>query len=864
MNTTLQQTLSVEIQRQTGGVQPGGAPMEQAITLTNHSKTETASVTLWLMANDQRSKPLETWYRLGESMPLVLLPAQSKQTSLFLEVPAQFEAGLYSYDLVLQSDRFGADTLRRPQQLRVLPPVENIEFQDEPSFGLEPPTQSEHPYQLQPGTPFPVKVQIKNHSRQVDRFFLRCPELEEGWFTLNYPETNLDEPGLLTRTDGLQLNPGDTGEILLLLHPPKTAPAGYYSSTLRLKSWNRKDLVLLNILYFQILINESLEIALTPPTRTIPSPRETFQLSVTNGGNVVREVAITAADPADLFSYAIAPDAVALLPGETAEIAVAPSPKRIWRRSWRGTPQDVAFTVMLNDLQQEEEEWAEPLPATTGTVLWQSRSPWLRWLVGLLVGLLMLTGALGLAYLLLKELVVKPSEEPRIQEFSSTQTTYPVADGNPIRLNWSIQNPEQADRVNVTYFAETGDRLHSQAFTQSDLAQSDTCALSTHRPHAMVRLLRQLYGREAEQSQLTCLGVSLQPSTEAVALSPGHYQAQLELFGAESANAERSARWPLPWRPQPEQSQPNQANQAIESLRLDALHILPAAPPEIVSFVAQAQAYRWNPAETSSGGQADPYPAPPIRLNWSIQNPETVTTLDLSYDQTAYTGQVVSNRLTYPVRNGLPQGLDRACRLEGNQLVCDAVPVPTEGPGSFKLTLTLATDDGQRITQTLEAIEVRPPLPQILTFTVNQQDVQAVPQHFFELNADQEPVTINLDWAIANPEWMQVELLPAPGQLPGDRTSLAHTLAPLSGVQSFTLQVTNPLGEQVSRSVTIETTVLTPEPPPPVIVLPPTDGSPTPESEPPLTAPNPLLLVPPSSGQMQPELNQEEHLPEAR
>ncbi|PSN10534.1 hypothetical protein C7293_27700 [filamentous cyanobacterium CCT1] len=860
MNTTLNQTLSLEIQRQTGGVNPGGAPLEQTITLINHSKTEPLSVTLLLIANDQRSKPLEAWYQLSERMPLVLLPEQTKKVSLFLDVPAQFEAGLYSYDIVLQSDRSGANTLRRPQQLQVLPPVEHIDYQDEPSFSLEPPTHSERPYQLQPGTPFAVKVQIKNHSHQVDRFFLTCPELEPGWFTLNYPETNLDEPGLLTRTDGLQLNPGDMGEMLLLLHPPETAPAGYYSSTLRLKSQNRNDLVLLNILYFQILVNESLEIALTPPTRTIPSPQERFHLSVVNGGNVVREVAIAAADPADLFTYAIAPDAVALLPGEIAEIAIDPSPKRGWRRSWRGIPQEVAFTVTLLDLQRED-DWVEPLPTTTGTVLWQSRSPWLRWLLGLLVGLLVLGGAMGLAYWLLKELVVKPSEEPRIQDFSSTQAAYPVGDGNPIRLNWSLQNPEQADRVEITYFAETGDRLHNQAFAQGDLAQSETCTLSTHRPHAVVRLLRQLYGREAEQNQLTCLGVSLRPSAEAIALSPGHYQVQLDLFRAESDSAERSARWP--WRSQPEQSQ--QPTQAVESQRLDALHILPAAPPEIVSFAAQAQAYRWNPAGASNSGQADPYPAAPIRLNWSIQNPETVTTLELSYDQTTYSGQVVSNPISYSLRDGQPQGRNDICRLEGNQLTCNAVPVPTDAPGNVTLTLTLITSDNQRITQTLEPIEVRPPLPQILAFTVNQQDVQTVPQHFFELDPDQEPVTLSLAWAIANPEWMQVELLPAPGQLPGDRTSLTHTLAPLAGVLSFTLQVTNAMGEQVSRSVMIETTVLTPEPQPIVVVEPAApESEPEPEHKPPLSAPNPILLAPPPPGQVQPELSEEEQLPEVR
>lgn len=869
MPPTLNQTLAIEVQRQVDAICPGGAPLEESITLTNLSRNQAVRIEqLEIKANDNRSEPLEKWQRLSETLPLELLPGQERNVSLFLEVPTAVDAGFYSYNIVLHSDWPGDGRLHQPRQLRVLPPVELPDSHSEPDFEVTPPTRSDQPYRLRTETAFPVTIQIKNRSRLVDRFFLRCPDLSESWFTIEFPEAAPDQPGRLTRTDGLQLNPGDAGEIVLRLHPPRTTPAGVYSSTLQLKSHNQEKLLLLNILYFEILVDKNLTVELTPDTRTLPSPQETFDLRVTNAGNVVREVAIAAEDSADLFNYTIAPDVVALQPGETAEIELTPWPKRGWRRSWRGA-QEVAFTVSLFDLQAEN-EWVDPLPMVTGTLVWQSRSPWLKWLLWLLVGLLALAGALGLAYWLLAELVVKPSQEPRIREFSSTQTTYSATDNNPIRLNWSIQNPEQVEELVVTYLAETGESLVQQGFPQSSLAQRESCTLSTYRPHAMVRLLRRLYRQNAELNQLSCLGVALQPPGGPGTLPPGYYQAQLELFRASSAPGNT----PPPQEGEAaEQTSPDANSQAAEeqlfppattawatdTKRIGPIQLLPADPPTIIALAAQAQTYRWNPPGVT-GEETDPYPGLPIRLNWSIQNPEMVAAVELSYDQTNYSGQVSSSRLSYPMGNGLPQGLEGACRGEGSQLLCSAVPLPVEAPGHVAVTLTLITVDAQRITQTLDPIEVQPPLPQILAFTLNQEDVQAVPHHFFELDPDQEPVTLTLAWTIASPEWMRVKLLPAPGQLSGDRTSLTHTLAPLSGALSFTLVVTNPLGEQVSRSVQVETTVPIPEPEPTVIVVPSPELAPAPDPLSPAPIPLPVPLLP---GQLVPELEEEGQLPES-
>ncbi len=823
MASILRQALSLEIQRTTAGVHPGGAPVEQTLVLRNRS-ADSASITIWIQANDQRSKDLESWYLLSERMPLVLSPHQNKEISLSFEVPSQAEPGLYSYDILLQAEQFGEDTLRRPQQIRILPPVQNIEFQDEPDFVLTPPTHSEQPYQLQPGLPLSVTVQVKNSSRQVDRFFLKCPELDPTWFTIEYPETNLDAPGLLSRTDGLQLNPNDTGEIVLQLHPPKITPAGFYSSTLRLKSANRDDLVLLNILYLQVLVDESLELQLQPESRIIPSLQETFQLDLVNSGNVERQIEILATDDADLFSYEIEPETVILSPGLKTEIIIHPLPKRSWRRNWRGATQDVPFTVMLADLQPVDDT-PEPvkLPTAQGVVCWQSRSQWLRWLLMFLLGALLAAGLLGLAYWLLRELVVKPSLEPSIYDFSSTQTTYPVSNGNPTRLNWSIHNPKPDNQAVITYYAATGETLFSQAYTIGNLGQNKACKTTRHRPHSTVKLLRQIYGHPIEQPLLTCIGLSVPLSGDQATLTPGQYQVTLELFDA------------------------NNANQAIESKRLSQLQITPPPPADIATFSAQAPVYRWPVAQGSN--QADTYPATPIQLNWTIQNPQASTLLELSYTQVDLNGDVAERKVSYSIRDGRLEGLSDLCSLQADQLVCNAVPVSVNTPGQYTFTLTLITNnfgEQQRITQTLEPIEVRPPLPQILSFTVDGQDVQSAPQQIYQIDPTQEPTEITVAWSVANPEWMQVELLPNPGQLPANYQDFTHVLTPNPGTVGFTLQVTNAVGEQISRSVLIEKIVVAPEES--LTELKPAPNSQSPEnlpkpkapSAPPLPVPTPL------------------------
>jgi hypothetical protein len=529
-------------------------------------------------------------------------------------------------------------------------------------------------------------------------------------------------------------------------------------------------------------------------------------------------------------------------------------------------------------------------------------------LKGLIVSLLLMVGALGLAYWLLRELVVEPSLEPQISEFSSTQDIYSVSDGNSIRLNWTIQNPRQDDELVITVYTETGESLPETKFKLNELSMgnSSRCNTSIHLPPTHVQLLRRLYRHAAEQTSLSCLGMGLEDSEQPLQLLPGNYQVQLQLFeeapSKDESEAEKSdsqqkrlsprslipswvknrfgnfrgvadsryepiavaigtslkclqshtaiqqRHFRLPFTCQ--QDDEAAPKTAIATQRLERVQITPALPAEIVSFTAQNQAYRWVAENTRRAGSTDSYSASPIRLAWSIRYPTTVTAIEILYDHANYTGQVISNRISYPVQDGWVEGLGESCILEANQLVCRTVPIPTEAPGLYTVTLVLITDNlqtQQRIAQTLEPIEVRPPLPQILSFTVNNQDVQTVPHQYFEVDPEQEPVDISLAWSVANPDWMQIELLPAPGQVPVDSNSLAHTLAPLAGTLSFTLQVTNPAGEKVSRSVVIETSVLEPEPLPPP-VLPDAYAVPAPAGVPssiPSPKPGPVFNLPP-------------------
>lgn len=864
--------LSIDAQGSNDGVKPGGIPIERIITVRNRG-TVKADIDLWIRPNDAKSNPLIRWCTLTAVLPGELeesslvpqereqgfsgvrlpqvAPRESCQVILRFTVPPQAEPGFYNYDVLAQSLQYPGEQSSRNQQLRVLAAKRTTGLQDDPSWTLEPATSSDAPYSLKVGSTLRLKVLVQNRTDVVDRYHLRCPELDDRWYDIEYPE-NSEVPVLVNSSDGLMLNPGETGEISLIIHPPAHTPAGYYSSTLRLISFVRDNLVLLDIVYLSIEVDDRLVADLQPLSRRVPSVEQWFNLSLNNPGNITRDITVVARDEGNLFIYNASPDSVQIGPGQSQNVTITPKPRKWWRRSWRGKELEVAFSVgLLNvqpQMQPEEAGASPPLPASDvaiGKILWQSRSPWIRRLLLLFLSLLLLAGVGWLVYWLLREFVVEPSLEPRVLEFVTAAESYQAEQGNPIRLDWEISNPDQAGRAIVTYYADNGQAIFSQPYPFEELQEEEsTCEPGTFRPNLLVRLIRQVYRYPAEVTTLTCLGVSPQPiATDSITnrttnniengvakgteenslFVPGDYQVKLDVFSeAAIRNAADS-----------------QSLKPSDTERLKPIKLTPPPPPpapEVLYLYSKSPIYRQPGGVSESSAASSPqYPSSPIQLNWIVNNAEDIEVLELSYVNVASDGEIQNNQVRYAMQSGIPVGLEDACRLQEQRLICEDVPTVTEASGKYTFTLNVIMPEGRnttRIAKDSEAIEIRPPLPQIQSFNVNGQDVLENPQIVQTINPARGPVQVSLNWQVPDPSQVKVELLPAPGAIDPSKTSMDYTLSPTPGNTMLTLQVTNRAGETVSRSVTIQTTAFT------------APASPSPATSSPTPPPPPDVAVP--------------------
>jgi hypothetical protein len=83
--------------------------------------------------------------------------------------------------------------------------------------------------------------------------------------------------------------------------------------------------------------------------------------------------------------------------------------------------------------------------------VWEPR-PWWQFLLLILTGL----GTLAAIAFLIWWLFFKPPAAPKIIEFTSDNPSYKEVDGDFIRLNWQIRNPQQIQSLSVTGLSANG------------------------------------------------------------------------------------------------------------------------------------------------------------------------------------------------------------------------------------------------------------------------------------------------------------------------------------------------------------------------------------------------------------------------
>ncbi|MEM7716933.1 MAG: hypothetical protein AAF349_25835 [Cyanobacteria bacterium P01_A01_bin.68] len=159
---------------------------------------------------------------------------------------------------------------------------------------------------------------------------------------------------------------------------------------------------------------------------------------------------------------------------------------------------------------------------------------------------------------------------------------------------------------------------------------------------------------------------------------------------------------------------------------------------------------------------------------------------------------------TYDFSEGIPLSLRRNCR-KGEPLVCKNVSSGIKKPGDYIFELRAipkAKVGNEIITAKTEIIKILPKPIKILNFKINGKSAPA--KYLIPIKKDKTTPPVTLSWKVDASLGTKVELLPAPGTVPL-KGSIPFTLDPKPGSLNLMLQATSTTGEQVVRSVIIET-----------------------------------------------------------
>lgn len=731
-----------------------GETFEISLTVDNQGP-QGAVIDVYL---DETSKAVCQWC-LNPYERLALEPSHSSEVRFKVTIPVQTLPGTYDYLIVVDApDHYPEDTpLRYPATIQVLPPVKSAVNLNDATFATRPETSSDHPATLEPGTPLEVQVIVHNRSNRVDQFRLEITDLPEDWYRIMYPE-GLGELGLIVDTDYLALNPGVKGLIRWVITCPATTLAGRYLATLRLRSANEPDLVLMDMLYFEVPAVYDLTVKAEAIIRNVKQQAALVHLHVTNAGNTAREIALQIQEDREdpLFHYQIDPAHLRVSSMTTAKAVVTASPATRWRRAWIGRGRQITFRTVVSDRH------ALPLPeATTAELLWERR-PW--WHMALV--LLLATGVVGTVLGILWWLFLRPPAPPRVINFGATTSTYYQQRNDFVHLTWQIENARQIQTLELRGSADQG----------ATAPQPITYDFSEGLPPELSEYC-------VLEKTLSCSNILTS------ARQPGSYQFALTVLPKNDKAASIVAETP-------------------------DIQVLPTPPPKIRTFAATQPRY-WEGLDVSllksdtpsknqsSQEQTSPKPtANVVALNWQVTFSEPISHLTLVGRLAE--GEPLSSPQKYDLTDGLPPALEDFCTLTDTDLTCRALPTNAQTVGTYVFELNVFTPDGMDPIATAETEPVRivPAPVRIESFTVNGEAAPAKYQVSLPLPTDDSEPTIRLAWRVVGGPYTQVEILPTPGSVP-----LAGTLDyPLTANtrEVITLQVTSVSGEQITRSVTLE------------------------------------------------------------
>ncbi|NER00099.1 MAG: hypothetical protein F6K30_25945 [Cyanothece sp. SIO2G6] len=383
---------------------------------------------------------LRQWCPVSQEY-LALAPDQSGEVTFPIHIPLEALPANYSYAVVVDAPDQDYPPRLYHQYLQILPSSQEATSENDPTFVVQPLTTVGNPATCQRGEVLPIQVMVYNRSERVDRFRLRCPDLPQSWFSIEYPRDE-EGVGLILAADSLRLNPGDNGQILLTIHPPFETRAGRYDPTIQLRSENDPNLGLLDIIYLQLLPTYTLQPAFQTIVGRVGGQAGIFEIRLGNEGNTDREIELETKDTeeGDLCTCTLSPNPVTVVPQTTGLAHLRVKPNKWWRRPWFGGGKVINLRVVLRDRHQH------PLPndVLQGVLMWSPRPWWQVWPL-----ILLAVGGIGLILYALWWWLLKPPVLPSIAEFFAEDSQYAAADGDIVRVGWTIADPERIRSLRI-------------------------------------------------------------------------------------------------------------------------------------------------------------------------------------------------------------------------------------------------------------------------------------------------------------------------------------------------------------------------------------------------------------------------------
>ncbi len=837
---------------------------------------------------DERSQPVRQWCAQPDQR-LALGEQQSNEVVFTFQLPLNTAPGYYRYTLVIDApDHYPEDTpILIDGQIQVQPYVQESHLASDPTFVLAPPTTAAQPAPLQPGQALELVVSVYNRSERVDRFRLACPDLDPDWMRIFYPE-GFAAGGILTPEHSLELNPGDQGEIRLIIVPPFHTKAGVYTPTLYLRSANNPDLALLDVVYLRVLPVYLLTTELVVIVGNINKVNGQYTLFLSNEGNTDRSVKaeVSSAKDGDICTFTLTPEQVFLPPGGTAAIALEVEPKQRWKQPFYGRV--IEFALELTDLDNR------PLLVQRfpGSMVWDGR-PWWQFLLLFLTAL----GFIGTLLFALWLMLPRPPRSPEILEFYPQRHYYNEEDNQAVRLSWQIAYPERLMTIQVQGISPEGLVLSRPVIYEFNEGIPESLApyctleiilrcvnvptdarqpgdyrfelITTPIPSSNRGLLRRIWRTRLEVARqetnlVRITGIPI-PTVRQFAATQSTYNA-LAAPATTPPTPEESEAANDGATPE-EEEQPLVFNAPVFSLQPPAEE---DGDPRVVI----------NPDVLNPDRPPEPATFEGILLDWAIAAPRHIQELRLVGRDAE--GLPVTDVITYNFREGIPLELSEYCGFTTPnrtrtttapeatpptpELVCSAVPTNLRTPGTYTFELTVIptqppTDPPEpTVTDPIKIIAA--PI-EIVSFTINDQE--ALPKYVLVLESGM-PTLLTIAWQVMGSDDVVVELLPSPGTVP-TVGAISYPLSREPGVDLITLQARDSAGNEVSRTVAIEKVLrlpaaadAVPAPAAPAPIAPPVAPLPVPGQPPPAppappTDKAPPLPSPPSSSPVPPGRN---------